>query len=407
MGLVGALLGGWERKEAPALSWLPEFLMNPETKSGITVNYKTALRVSAVLACCMVLGEGVAQVPWNLYQTSKDGKGAEIATDHPLHELISLKPNGWQTSFEFREMLVYQVALVRNAYVYKNRVGGRIHELIPLEVGRCVPKRLADMSIVYQVTGADGRSQTLGQDDIWHLRGATLNGWLGEETVRLAAEAIGLSVALENSHAQLHANGVQPGGVYSVADTLTELQQTQLTKWIKKQVGAKNRFDPLVLDRGAQWIAGQMTGVDSQHLETRRYQVEEVCRSLRVMPIMVGLSEKTATYASSEQMFLAHVIHTLMPWYQRIEQSAAVNLLTAAERKSGLYTKFRDQALMRGAYKDRQEGLQIQRRNGVINANEWRKLEEMNPRSDAGGEEYIVERNMGAQDGKPPSAPTA
>jgi hypothetical protein len=32
---------------------------------------------------------------------------------------------------------------------------------------------------------------------------------------------------------------------------------------------------------------------------------------MRVMPIMVGHSDKAATYASAEQMFLAHVVHTL------------------------------------------------------------------------------------------------
>jgi hypothetical protein len=40
------------------------------------------------------------------------------------------------------------------------------------------------------------------------------------------------------------------------------------------------------------------------------------------MPIMVGYSDKTATFASAEAMFLAHVVHTLMPWYERIQQSA-------------------------------------------------------------------------------------
>lgn len=150
-----------------------------------------------------------------------------------------------------------------------------------------------------------------------------------------------------------------------------------------------------------------MTGVDAQHVETRRLQVEEVCRAVRVMPIMVGLSEKTATYASAEQMFLAHVVHTLGPWVTRLEQSVEVSLLTEAEQEEGCFAKFNLSALMRGDYKSRQEGLQIQRRNGVINADEWRDLEDMNPRDDAGGGQYIVEGNMALQDGRdlPPPKP--
>ena len=156
----------------------------------------------------------------------------------------------------------------------------------------------------------------------------------------------------------------------------------------------------MVLDRGAKWLQQQMTGVDAQHLETRRCQIEEICRAFRVNPLMVGLSEKTATYASAEQMFLAHVIHTLAPWATRIEQSIDVHLLSEQEQREGYQTKFNLSALMRGDYKSRQEGLQIMRRNGIISANDWLEIEDMNPRTDPGGDQYIVEANMALQDGR-------
>jgi phage portal protein BeeE len=67
---------------------------------------------------------------------------------------------------------------------------------------------------------------------------------------------------------------------------------------------------------------------------------------------------------------------------------------------------------LRGDAKSRNEALQIQRRNGVINANEWRELDDLNPRTDEGGSAYIVEANMAIDDGKlenaqktPPKAP--
>ena len=45
------------------------------------------------------------------------------------------------------------------------------------------------------------------------------------------------------------------------------------------------------------------------------------------------------------------------------------------------------------------EAKQIERRNGVINANEWRADLGLNPRDDEGGGEYIIEQNMTPQDG--------
>ncbi|SDC30688.1 phage portal protein, HK97 family [Sphingomonas sp. YR710] len=395
-----ASLAAPSAKDARPLDMLPGFLMGPDSKSGVTVTFTTALQVAAVLACVKVVAEGVAQSPCKLMKSMPTGTGANPARDHPLFWKLYRQPFGRQTAFEFWETIVIHIMLAGNAFVYINRVAGRIFELILLEPGKVVVTRHADLSLSYEVRGPDGvGTRTVPAEDIWHLRGPSWNGWMGMETVRLAREAIGLAIALEQSHAGLHKNGAKPGGVYSIEGPLTDPQHAQLTEWLKK-FAASDSGTPMILDRGAKWLSQQMTGVDAQHLETRRFQIEEVCRLFRVMPIMVGLSEKTATYASSEQMFLAHVIHTLLPWVTRIEQSVEVSLLTDKEQAEGYFLKFNLSGMMRGDYKSRQEGLQIQRRNGIINADEWRDLEDMNPRADAGGVQYIVESNMAIQDGR-------
>jgi len=119
--------------------------------------------------------------------------------------------------------------------------------------------------------------------------------------------------------------------------------------------------------------------VDAQHLETRRYQVEEVCRAMRVMPIMVGISDKATTYASAEQMFLHHVVHTLSPWYERIEQSIDCNLLGDNEMDDGYYAKFIEEALLRGAMKDTAEYLVKMTSAGLMTRNEGRAKLDLNP----------------------------
>ena len=122
---------------------------------------------------------------------------------------------------------------------------------------------------------------------------------------------------------------------------------------------------------------------DLQYIETRKFQVEEICRAFGVMPIMVGYSDKTATYASAEQMFIAHVVHTMGPWYVRIENSANMNLLSKSDRASGLYVKFIVNGLMRGAAKDRAEfyskALGAGGGPAWLTQDEVRELEEYNP----------------------------
>jgi HK97 family phage portal protein len=402
-GLVGSFLDGF--KSARTLDWLPDFLLAPAAKSGMAVTYETALQAMAVLGCARVIAEGIAQSPCKLLKPRADGKGADPALDHPLYRLLYREPRRGQTAFEFWETIALHLVVASNAYVFVNRVGGEVFELVILDPGRVAPKRLADLTQVYDVTGADGRLVTLGIDQLWHIRGLSWDGWRGLPAIRLAREAIGLSLALEEAHARLHGNGVQPTGFVSLPGIVNEDNQKKLARWIKEQAAAANRGNPLILDQGAAWISQQMTGVDAQHLETRRFQIEEVCRATRVIPLMVHQADKTATYASVEQMLIAHVTHTLQPNVTRLEQSIEVHLFTEADVKAGLYVKFYLQALMRGDYKSRQEGLQIQRRNGVINANEWRDLEDENPRADPGGDQYLVEANMAIQDGRdlPPS----
>lgn len=348
MNWIDRLIG---RKEARALTELPSFMLTPESKSGPAVNWKTALEVTTVLACVRVIAEGLAQADFEVMKRRPEGKGADVAFDHPLYRLLHRKPNGWQTSFEYRETVAAHLVLCGNHFSFINRAGGQIVELIPLEPGRVSVERLPDLTLRYTVNGDDGRVRALPADTIWHIRGLSWNGWMGMEAVKLAREAIGLSMALEASHAAMHRNGVQPAGVYSVEGSLSTEQYGQLAKWIKAQAGGENKGMPLVLDRNAKWLQQQMTGVDAQHLETRKYQVEEVCRSMRVFPQMVGYSDKTATFASAEAFFQAHVRHTLQPWSERIEQSADVHLIDD-ER---YYTRFNFRSFLRGALKDQGE----------------------------------------------------
>lgn len=347
-------------------------------KSGATVNLTTAMQVTTVLACARVIAEGIAQVPLVLMR--EDGTTRLPAKDHPLYFLLHRRPNEWMTSFEFRDMMGLHLVLAGNFYAFKSVSGGKVRSLIPFEPGSVSVRRLSDHTLTYRVSMADGQTQDVPAEAMWHVRGPSWNGYLGLEPVALAREAIGLALSTEESHALMHKNGVQSAGVYTVEGTLSPQQFQQLYDWIAKyQRGGQYQQAPLIIDRGAKWTPSSMTGVDAQHLETRKFQIEEICRAFRVMPIMVGYSDKAATYASAEQMFLSHVVHTLAPWYERIEQSIDCQLLTPEEARGGLYAKFGEEALLRGAMKDTADYLTKLVLNGILTRNEARARLDENP----------------------------
>jgi HK97 family phage portal protein len=191
----------------------------------------------------------------------------------------------------------------------------------------------------------------------------------------------------------MHKKGGRAGGLISTEATLSVEQQKLWADWIEKHLyGPGGDWATLVLDRAAKDQRFDMTGVDAQHLETRRFQIEEDCRALGIMPIMVGYSDKAQTYASAEQMFLAHVVHCLSPIYEDIEQSADINLLSDEDRAAGYYTKFIPAALLRGDSASRAAFYQAGIFSGWMTRNEARVLEDMDQID--GLDEPVVPSNM-------------
>lgn len=335
-----------------------------------------------MFACARVIGNGMAQVPFKLMRAA-NGKRLP-ATDHPLYRVLATKPNPWQTSFEFRETLSWHVELCGHAFAFINRLSrGNIQELILFEPGAVTVKRADNGALTYVVRAQNGSQREFPEEMIWHIRGPSWNGWDGIEVFRVAREAIGLSMAIEESQAGLHKNGVRSSGAYAVDDKLNQKQMDDLRAWIDKEhAGSGNAGAPLILDRGAKWLQTNMSGIDAQTIETRHEQIAEVCRFMGVMPIMAGYSDKAATYASAEQMFLAHVVHTLSPRWTRLEQSADAYLLTDEERESGLYFDFVEEGMIRGSVKDTTDAIVNRVNGGLMTPNEGREKLDLNPDDD-------------------------
>ncbi|KAF0136976.1 MAG: HK97 family phage portal protein [Xanthobacteraceae bacterium] len=403
MGIIDWL--PWRKTEAKAVSFSQEwdnYFAMTGAKAGVPVTWETALQVSTVLACVRVIANGVAQVPLRVMRELPDGKGSEPATDHPLYTVLNRRPNRWQTSFALRETLVLHAALTGNAFFFKNIVRNRVRELIPFEPGMVSVTRNRDFSLEYTISGHDGTTRTLPQELVWHVRGPSWDTWRGLDAVKQAREAIGLAIATEGTQAELHANGLQMAGTYSTEQKIDPEKYKQLQAWIAAQVGGPNKHKPFIIDSGFTWTPQSMKGVDAQHLETRKYQVEQICAAFGVFPQLIGHASQAMTFASAEQVFLAHVVHTLGPWWRRLEESIDNELLDGPEDEA-YFAKFNHNSLLRGAAKDRGEFYAKALGSGGspawITPNEVRALEDMNPVE--GGDELPKPTNVAPAAGAP------
>jgi len=187
---------------------------------------------------------------------------------------------------------------------------------------------------------------------VFYLRGPSIDGFRGLPAIRAAREAIGLSRVLEKQQARLAGNGGKPSGVLSFAQKLAPETATKLRDTWQQRFGPDGEGGIAVLDQDAKFHSMTMTNVDAQYIETRKLQVEEIARAFRVQPIMLMQADKAATFASAEQMFRTHVVHTLGPWVARWEAACHRDIL---DHDPVLRVDLDERNLLRGDFKDQAE----------------------------------------------------
>jgi HK97 family phage portal protein len=328
--------------------------MGWSSRSGININEHTALDVAAVFCAARVIAEGCAQIPVRVMRDTWDGdqQRSVVARDHWAHVLLSKRPNGWQTSYEFREGMIFNAVLGRGAIAIKNVVRGEVRELLPVPSGSWTVEQQADWSLRIRVNYSDKTHDVFELAQVFYVRGPSLDGFRALPAVRQAREAIGLSKALEQQQAMFAGNGNKPSGILSFEQELKPETRDKLRKSWNEKFGPNGEGGVALLDRKATFQAMTMTSVDAQYIETRRMQIEEIGRVFRVFPIMMMQADKAATYASAEQMFRVHVIHSLAPWMKRFEEAADRDILGNAP---DLRVDLDERGLTRGDFKVQSE----------------------------------------------------
>jgi HK97 family phage portal protein len=347
------------------------------TVAGVTVTEKTALQVSTVLACVRTIADGCATPKMNIYRDGPDGR-RQAALNIPEYRLLARRPNEFQTSFEWRRMMTMHAALTGAGLSIKIRGDNRrVRELIPVMPGRWTVENIARYEPRYRVWDDFGFVGEFGADDVFILPNVQWDWIKPLNAVLLARNAIGLAIATEQSQDEMHSNGVRSSGAWSVDGNLSDDQHKRLVSALRRySTGGDRAGGAIVLDRNAKWQPLTMTGVDAQHLETRRHQVEEICRAFSVFPIMVGHADKTATFASSEAFFAAHVKHTLAPWHAAWTQRIDEMLLDGS---GPLWAEFDTRYLLAGSMNDRASWARTMAELGIYTRNELRDEEGKDP----------------------------
>ena len=357
--------------------------------SGKSVTVQSAIQLSTVYACVRVISETIASLPLGIYETVNDGN--EKATDHPLYKLLHDEPNSEMTSFVFREVMLAHLLLYGNSYSQIIRSGkNQVIGLYPLLPDHMDVDRDSKGNLTYTYTTSDGKTVSIKPRDVLHIPGLGFDGVMGYSPIALEKNAIGLGIASEEYGSKFFSNGARPSGILTHPNTVKNPKALR-ESWNSAYGGSSNSNRVAILEEGMKFEPIAIPNNEAQFLETRKFQVDEICRIFRVPPHLVGNLEH-ATFSNIEHQSIDFAVHTIRPWLVRIEQAMNRALLSEQE-KGRFFVQFNIDGLMRGDYKSRMEGYAIGRQNGWLSANDIRALENQNPiPADQGGDAYLVKR---------------
>jgi len=368
--------------------YLDYLISGGQAKAGVMVTEKTAMNATAVFACVRILAETLASLPFPVY-TRLEGGGKRRAPEHPLYNVLHDAPNPYMTSFALRETLMGHLVTWGNAYANIKRDGrGQVTELWPLRPDRMREVKWDNGKLKYYYQIDDGTISAINSSAVLHIAGLGFDGVMGYSPIRMAADAVGLALATEEYGARFFGNGAKPGGILKHPNRLKDDARTNLqNSWNKMHQGLSNQHRIAILEEGMDYVQIGLPPEDSQFLQTRKFQLQEIARIYRVPPHMLADLER-ATFSNIEHQSIDFVVHTVRPWLVRWEQAIKQKLFLPDEREK-YFAEFLVDGLLRGDTQSRfdayQKGFQV----GGFSVNEILELENRNPIGEEGDKRFV------------------
>jgi HK97 family phage portal protein len=366
------------------------------TTAGERVSPATALTLSTWLACIRNIAEDIGKLPFELYQVKTGGR--TLATSHPARSIMSIAPNPEISAMTFRETLTGWALGWGNGYAEIERdAAGAPVALWPIHPWRVRIQRV-NGAIVYDVYAADLISSNvkavrLEARDVLHIRGFGDDPLCGLSTARMAAEAIGLSLAAQTFGAAFFGNGATLGLTLEHPGKLSEPAQVRLREsWAKAHAGADNAHKLSILEEGMKANRVTVPPDEAQFIESRAFQIHEIARFFR-MPVHKIQMMDRATFSNIEQQSIEYVVDCLQPWMTRWEQECQRKLIDA--RDVDMYiVRHTVVELMRGDSTARSNYYRTMISTGVMTPNEAREMESMNRSKDPSADSLYMQGAM-------------
>lgn len=375
------------------------------SSGGPVVTAANATRVSAVYACARLLAGAIASLPVKVFEKKKDGERVHDA-GHVLNTLFNLQPTPLMSAAMFWEYIVFCMLMQGDGYAYIDFDGfGDIREIVPLNPLDVVAQRKGN-GLVYYVRMPDNSYKGFEQESILHFAGFGFNGERSLSVIRhAAAKSIGLAMSMDDFAGDFFENGAhQDIALINRGKQLDTAQKNSLREaWSRTYAGAGKSRAPLVLNGDQEIKELSINAADSQLLESRAFQINDIARAFGVPSFMINETSKNTAWGTGMAEFaLAFVQYTLSPHTNRWQQEINRKLFL----KTSHYCEFVFAGLLRGTTAERnksyREAVGGSQGPGWMTVNEIRKIENL-PAHDDGNNLFspndaVLKKGAGAKD---------
>ena len=331
-----------------------------------------AMLLSAVYRCVEVISDSIAQLPCEPYRIDSDGCKIKF-TKHPTYNLLNREPNQNMSKFTFMKTMVVSMLLTGNAYALierDERGNAKALYYIPTELVTILKPQTITDTISYSITGM---KNVVEDCNMIHILNFTSDGYEGISTLAYARKTLGLAMDAEANAEGFFKGGANVAGILKCNSPLTTKQKESLkSSWNSAFNGSTGTPNGIaVLDADLDFQSVTVNPSDAQLLETRQFNVVDICRFFGVSPVKAFDLSKSS-YNTIEQMQLAFLTDTLQPLLEKIECEFQRKLYKPSE-KDNITVRFSTAPLLRADKQSQANYYNTLFQMGVMTINEIRR----------------------------------
>lgn len=300
---------------------------------GISVNETTVMGLSAFYRAVSLVAGQLASLPFTSYTGGQDGTPAK-----PVGSIFD-DPDGpdGQTVYEWKETAFAHLMLHGRFGAMKltSEAGGltRLVAFHPISwQARCpTTAEYASGDLPYgglwfDVHLMDGQMVRLDQRDWFYVPGLSLDGRFGVSLIEAARISLATTIAGDRAAGNMFSKGAMIAGLATPDD---EEDITKDVPEIRRQLdnatgGYDNAGKIAIVNRRLKIQPWTMTNADSQFLQSRQFQIEEISRWTGVPPHLLMQTDKQTSWGTGVEMQDRALGRTVLaPWANRFEQRAS------------------------------------------------------------------------------------